>query len=165
MRIGELARSTGTPVETIRYYERQGLLAEPARSEANYRQYGPAHLERLLFVRHCRGLDMSLDEIRVLLRLRDAPDADCGDVNALLDRHIGHVERRIEELRGLRRQLADLRARCASTTDTAHCGILSTLSEASRTGPGRAAPGPGHPAGVHGPARRRRARASARRPR
>ena len=73
MRIGELSRLSTTSIETIRYYEREGLLPSPARSPGNFRLYQPAHLERLQFIRHCRGLDMSLDEIRVLLRVKDAP--------------------------------------------------------------------------------------------
>ena len=91
LKIGELAQRTGTQVETIRYYEREGLLPEPARSEGNYRLYDKAHTERLSFIRHCRSLDMTLDEIRALLKFRDAPNQECGEVNALLDEHIGHV--------------------------------------------------------------------------
>lgn len=83
LRIGELAQRTGTQVETIRYYEREGLLPEPARSEGNYRLYDRAHAERLSFIRHCRSLDMTLDEIRVLLQFRDAPEQNCGEVNAV----------------------------------------------------------------------------------
>jgi Cd(II)/Pb(II)-responsive transcriptional regulator len=135
MRIGELADETGTQIETIRYYEREGLLPLPGRSDGNYRVYRPEHVERLQFIRHCRGLDMSLEEIRVLLRLRDTPAEACDDVDALLDEHIGHVVQRIKALRRLGRQLRDLRARCASETDGAQCGILSELAEASRTRP------------------------------
>ena len=64
MKIGELAALTNTQVETIRFYERENLLAEPSRSDGNYRIYGAAHAERLSFIRHCRGLDMTLDEIK-----------------------------------------------------------------------------------------------------
>ena len=109
MKIGELARVTGTPVETIRYYEREGLLAAPARTDGNFRIYEDTHAERLSFIRHCRSLDMSLDEIRILLRFKDAPGANCGDVNTLLDAHIVHVAARIRELRVLERQLKSLR--------------------------------------------------------
>ena len=130
MKIGELAQATNTPVETIRYYEREGLLPPTPRSEGNYRQYGPAHLARLAFVRHCRPLDMSLDEIRVLLRLKDAPQAACGEVNALLDAHIGHVAERLRELRHLQQQLKALRQQCAGLNDAAHCGILNGLAQA-----------------------------------
>ncbi len=129
MKIGELASTTTTPVETIRYYEREGLLHQPPRSESNYRIYGPAHAERLAFVRHCRTLDMTLDEIRVLLRFKDEPHAPCGEVNALLDERIGHVAQRIGELRQLERQLKALRAQCAGVHEAAACGILNGLAQ------------------------------------
>ena len=87
MKIGELARLAGTNVETIRYYERDGLLPVPARSEGNYRIYGEPHVQRLFFIRRCRGLDMTLDEIRVLLHFKESPQENCADVNRLLDRH------------------------------------------------------------------------------
>ena len=70
MKIGELAAATGTPIETIRYYEREGLLPAPDRTVGNFRIYDETHLSRLEFVRHCRALDMNLDEIRVLLEFR-----------------------------------------------------------------------------------------------
>lgn len=110
MKIGALAEATGTPVETIRFYEREGLLPPPARAENNYRLYLPIHVERLAFVRQCRGLDMTLDEIRALIELRDSPAQDCGEINALLDEHIGHVAQRIRELRVLERDLKPARA-------------------------------------------------------
>ncbi len=105
MKIGELAKTTDCPVETIRYYEREGLLPEPARSEGNYRLYTQAHVERLTFIRNCRTLDMTLDEIRSLLRLRDSPEAQCESVNALIDEHIQHVKARIDGLLALQEQL------------------------------------------------------------
>lgn len=132
MKIGKLAGATGTRAETIRFYEREGLLPPPARTDGNYRVYGQAHAERLSFIRHCRGLDMSLDEIRLLLRFRDAPDEDCGDVNALLDEQIERVARRVRELRQLERQLKSLRERCRAVHDAGHCGILVELDKAAR---------------------------------
>lgn len=128
MKIGELASAAGTAVETIRYYERAGLLPPAPRSQGNYRQYGPAHAERLAFIRHCRSLDMALDEIRVLLRFKDAPSQDCADVNALVDAHIGHVKHRIRELRQLEKQLKALRDCCVVAQDAGHCGILTELA-------------------------------------
>ncbi len=130
MKIGELARLAGTNVETIRYYERAGLLPAPARSEGNYRIYGEAHVQRLSFIRRCRGLDMTLDEIRVLLHFKESPQENCTDVNRLLDRHIGHVAQRMQELQELEMQLKDLRERCGEARDAAHCGILDGLSQA-----------------------------------
>lgn len=131
MKIGDMAAAAQTPVETIRYYEREGLLPAAPRSAGNYRLYGPEHVERLAFVRHCRALDMSLDEIRVLLRLKDAPQGDCGEVNELLDAHIGHVATRIHELRRLEKQLKALRAQCTGGGDAKPCGILNELVQAS----------------------------------
>jgi Cd(II)/Pb(II)-responsive transcriptional regulator len=149
VKIGELARAAGTQIETVRYYEREGLLPEPGRSDSNYRIYGPSHLERLSFIRQCRALDMNLDEIRVLLRFKDAPADSCGEVNALLDEHIGHVDQRILELQGLRTALQSLRERCADPQDAAHCGILNELSSrASPAPPGRGSHvGHAHPGG------------------
>mgnify|MGYP001316355912 CR=1 FL=1 len=146
MKIGELARASQTPVETIRYYEREGLLPQAPRSEGNYRVYGPGDVERLAFVRHCRSLDMTLDEIRVLLRHKDVPQAECGEVNALLDEHIGHVATRIHELRQLQRQLKALREQCGDVRESARCGILGGLADGAQ----RAAPADGHVGGAHG---------------
>ena len=132
MKIGELARATGTPVETIRHYEREGLLPQPPRTEGNYRLYGRVDVERLGFIRQCRGLDMSLDEIRRLLALRDAPPTegvDCGEVNALLDEHIGHVAERLRELRQLEKALKALREACSQPGAAADCGILQQLAK------------------------------------
>lgn len=128
MKIGELAHATQTRAETIRYYEREGLLPGAPRSSGNYRLYEDAHVERLAFIRHCRSLDMTLDEIRSLLRLRDAPDADCAGVNALLDAHIAHVAARIRGLRQLDRQLKALRQQCATVQPATQCGILHGLA-------------------------------------
>lgn len=150
MKIGALAKATGTPVDTIRFYEREGLLPETLRTEGNYRIYTPAHAERLSFVRHCRSLDMTLDEIRVLLRFKDAPDDDCARVNALLDEHIGHVGERIQGLRQLEKQLKSLRAQCLVAQDGAHCGILAELSSLAREQPDAPASGAGHVPGTHG---------------
>lgn len=153
MRIGELCQATGVYIETIRYYEKKGLLPVPARAGNGYRNYDPAHLERLSFIRHCRALDMTLDEIRLLLRFKDAPAENCGDVNTLLDTHIGHVAARIQELRALEKQLKSLRERCHEGQDAAHCGILNELSQPSLLG---ATTGGGHVRGVHGGVRARK---------
>ena len=128
MRIGELARQAGIPVETIRYYEREQLLPEPARTAANYRHYGQPQLERLLFIRQCRALDLSLQEIRALLEVRDNPAGTCLTANQVLDEHIGHVEARIRELQELAHQLHTLRALCLDEHPAAECGILQGLA-------------------------------------
>ena len=128
MTIGELARITGCGIETIRYYEHEGLLPKPGRSRGNYRLYGQQHAEMVSFIRHCRSLDMALNEIRILIRFRSAPEENCDEVNALLDTHMGHVDERIAELRRLKRQLRALRDTCGSGRSAQHCGILRGLA-------------------------------------
>lgn len=158
MKIGELALAAQAQVETIRYYEREGLLHQAPRTEGNYRIYGAPQLERLGFIRHCRTLDMTLDEIRLLLRFKDAPQADCGEVNVLLDEHIGHVATRIRALRQLEKQLKALREQCVEVQDAAHCGILNKITQAAKTArPGKPGKKAEHVHGSHGQAPRRAA--------
>jgi DNA-binding transcriptional MerR regulator len=125
MKIGDLARATLCPAETVRYYEREGLLPSPAHSGGNYRLYGPAHVARLRFIRHCRSLDMTHEAFR------DAPGKKCDEVNALLDEHIGHVARRIGELRVLERELKVLRGQCLVVRTARDCGIMQSLGRDS----------------------------------
>lgn len=127
LKIGDLAGRTQCPPETIRFYEREGLLPLPARTAGNYRLYGPAHIQRLAFIRNCRSLDMTLDEIRQLLRVRDVPQENCHAAHQLLDEHIAHVGTRITELQDLERQLKALRRECSSARAQHDCGILSGL--------------------------------------
>lgn len=147
MKIGELAKAAQTQVETIRYYEREGLLPQTPRSEGNYRIYGPEHVERLAFVRHCRSLDMTLNEIQTLLQLKDDPQTTCEEVNALIDEHILHVAKRIRELRQLDKQLKALRAQCSGVMETADCGILAGLARKGSANRGRVVTA--HVAGTH----------------
>lgn len=112
MQIGELARSTGVKIETIRYYEREHLLPVPQRTDSNYRLYSPRHVEQLRFIRYCRGLDMSLEEVRVLIGALDTPTGSCLTVNVLLDEKIAEVDARVDELHQLQDQLRQLRGFC-----------------------------------------------------
>jgi len=128
MKIGELAKAARCTTETVRFYEKEGLLPKAERTGSNYRNYGMAHLERLRFIRNCRALVMTHQEIRALLTLMDAPPADCGEVNNLLDEHIGHVDARLEELLQLKRQLGELRQQCQTEQSVEACGILQGLA-------------------------------------
>ncbi len=128
MKIGDLATAAQCSVETIRYYEKQRLLPQAERGENNYRVYGSSHLQRLLFIRNCRALDMSQKEVESLLRLMDQSADDCDSVNTVLDDHIAHVDRRIEELRRLKIQLRELRKKCRSNTRVSDCQILKGIS-------------------------------------
>jgi len=133
MRIGELSKATATSIETIRFYERESLLPAPERSEGNYRIYGDLHAERLSFIRHCRSLDMALDEIRLLLQFKDTPSDSCAEVNDLLDDHIEHVATRVRELKALELQLRLLRDQCVEVRGAKSCGILKKLSSGAKT--------------------------------
>jgi Cd(II)/Pb(II)-responsive transcriptional regulator len=132
MRIGALGKATGVDVETIRYYEKTGLLPAPARHENGYRSYNEIHLERLAFVRHCRALDMPLAEIKRLLDFLGQPMAECTDVDRLIDQQLSRVRTRIKSLRALERQLSALRGCCANPQIAADCGILQELVGAAR---------------------------------
>jgi len=151
MKIGELAKATGTQTETIRYYERENLLPIAMRTESNYRVYDSSHVERLAFIRHCRCLDMTLDEIRVLLHFKDVPDENCGAVDALLQEHIGHVVSRIRELQTLEAELRSLQQQCSPGHRAGECGILGGLATAARqhNHMPAALPTEAHPPGAH----------------
>lgn len=110
MKIGELAKIAGCTTDTIRFYEKEGLLPEAERTGSNYRSYHDGHIDRLRFIRNCRALDMTHDEIRTLLHAADGPATGCGTVNALVDDHIDHVNARIEELQQLKNRAYRLAA-------------------------------------------------------
>ena len=131
MRIGELSQATGVDVETIRYYEKTGLLPEPARGGNGYRSYGSAHLERLSFVRHCRALDIPLADIKRLLEFVAHPEADCGDINRLIDTQLARVQARLQSMQVLERQLRALRGQCDAHHTVRECGILHELVAAA----------------------------------
>lgn len=125
--IGELSRATGVKVETIRYYEKIGLLAAPGRTAGNYRAYSDAHLNRLSFIRRSRDLGFSLDQVRDLLTLADQRDQRCDSVDAIAIAHLAEVDRKISDLRALRRELDSLLKQCRCGT-VAQCKIIEALS-------------------------------------
>jgi len=131
MRISELAKATGVDLETIRYYEKQGLLPEPAREDNGYRSYASLHLERLAFIRHCRALDIPLADIRRLVGFMISPAEDCGDINQLIDQQIAKVRARLTSMQALEKQLSQLRARCDDRHHGKECGILHELVSAA----------------------------------
>lgn len=131
MKIGDLSRATGVDVETIRFYEKTGLLPAPGRSANGYRAYGPAHLERLAFVRHCRALDMPLADVRRLLDFAAEPGAAGTGIEALIDAQRARVQARLVSLQALAQQLDHLRARCDADHQAHACGILQELVAAA----------------------------------
>ena len=132
MRIGELAAKAGVDAQTVRYYEREGLVEAPARTAAGYRAYGLAHLERLNFVRHCRSLEMPLAEIKRLTTLSTDRGVSCEQVDALVQTHLERVRAKLGALAALERQLAALRAQCSAGQRVADCGILEEMIHAAQ---------------------------------
>ena len=131
MRIGELAERAGCDVQTVGFYEREGLLEEPARDGSGYRRYDERHATRLAFVRHCRSLDLPLPEVRLLLDFAAQPSQSCAQVNELLDQHISLVKQRLAALKALEKQLLALRRTCDGDSSYP-CAILeSFMSSAS----------------------------------
>jgi MerR family transcriptional regulator, copper efflux regulator len=128
MRIGEAAALAGVPAKTIRFWEDQQLLPPPARTSAGYRDYGPAILERLAFIRHAQAAGLTLGQIRQVLDIRDGGEPPCVHVAGLIARRLGEVEARLAELAGTRDQLAKLAERAAAQ-DPADCrGYCSIIA-------------------------------------
>lgn len=136
MRIGELSTRAGVDVETIRYYEKIGLMPEPSRGANGYRAYSERQLAQLTFIRHCRALDIGLADIRRLLEFSSHPADSCGDINHLIDEQLERVRSRLESLHALERQLQALRSCCTGNQPVQGCGILDELAStrAVRTG-------------------------------
>lgn len=130
MKIGELAAQAGCDVQTVRFYEREGLLDAPEREASGYRRYAPRHLQRLQFIRHCRSLDIPLSEVRELIAFAAAPGPSCALVDALLDEHIDRVQSRLKALQALEKQLTTLRGRCDGNPSHA-CAILESFMTAA----------------------------------
>ncbi len=131
MKIGELAKCADCSVETIRFYEREGLLQAPVREENGYRRYTDDHLQKLNFIRHCRSLGMGLPDIRTLLDLQAHPDLACDEINQLIDNQIDRVHQQVKSLRLLEQQLHALRETCHANTNVGECGILRNLEQAA----------------------------------
>jgi Cd(II)/Pb(II)-responsive transcriptional regulator len=127
MRIGELSTAAGVDVETIRYYEKIGLMPAPERGANGYRAYSSRQLAQLTFIRHCRALDIRLADIRRLLAFSSHPEDSCGDINHLIDDQLERVRSRLESLHALERQLQELRSCCSGNQPTHGCGILAEL--------------------------------------
>ncbi len=129
MRIGELAKHAGVPVETVRFYEAKGLLQAPVRLANNYRSYGPRHLARLHFIRHCRNLDIPLADIAALVSFDPTNGEDAEKIHGLIERQIGNIDTRIAELEALRGHLHDLLGRCHGHHSGQKCGVICGLEQ------------------------------------
>jgi Cu(I)-responsive transcriptional regulator len=128
--IGRLAKAAGTKVETVRWYEKEGLIDAPARTVSNYRSYTLRHLSRLTFIRRARDLGFSLEQVRALLNLASDPGRDCGSVDELATGHLAAIDRKIADLAALRRELATLLTSCRGGT-VSECRILEAFGPGS----------------------------------
>ena len=128
--VGELAKATGTKPETIRWYEKVGLMPKPPRTSGNYRAYGAPHLNRLSFVRRCRDLGFSVEAIRALLGLADERDRDCSEVDAIARKHLAAVEHKIADLAALASELRSVIGQCHGGK-ISDCRIVEALAPRS----------------------------------
>lgn len=131
MKISQLASRAACDVQTVRFYEREGLLEAPVRDASGYRRYEDRHLTQVNFVRHLRALDIPLAEVRQLLCYAARPDESCAQVNELLDEHIALVRQRLRSLRAVEKQLVDLRRTCDGA-GSRPCAILDAFAAAAR---------------------------------
>ncbi|WP_254695134.1 helix-turn-helix domain-containing protein [Leisingera sp. NJS201] len=122
-----MAKATGCNLETIRYYEKTGMMPDPPRTAAGHRIYGQSHVQRLRFILRARELGFAIDEIKGLLGLVDGGTQTCGEVKALTERHLSDVRRKIEDLRRIEKVLAATAGQC-SGEDVPECPVLEALA-------------------------------------
>ena len=134
MRIGQLARAAGVGVETIRYYQRRGLLPAPERSNGRYRSYDTADLARVRFIRRAKSLGFGLGDIADLLALRDDEATSCAEVGRRAAAKLTDLDSRMRELAVIRRALASLAASCGAAAEPGTCALLSHLEEEDSAG-------------------------------
>jgi len=130
MSIGQLARAAGVAVQTIRWYEQQGLLPEPMRTEGGQRRYDESALRRLLFIRHARDLGLALPNIRALLELADNPAAPCREADDIIRQELEKVRNRIRQLQALEKEFVRMLEECPSD-QVRTCRIIEILSDHS----------------------------------
>ena len=129
--IGGLSRKTGCHIETIRYYERIGLLSKPPRTEGGHRLYNKEQIKRLVFIRRSRELGFSLDEIRTLFRLVDGERSTCQEVKTVTEQHLQDVSKKISDLRKLQKTLRAISSQCEGGL-VPDCPIIEALFEETR---------------------------------
>ncbi len=132
MTIGKLAEKAEVGIETIRFYERQGLVPEPPRTESGYRKYPESEVERIRFIKRAQELGFSLAEIKELLSLRVDADTDCGEVRRRAEAKIADVEQKLRDLERIRAALEDLTRACAGRGPTSECPILDGMASGTR---------------------------------
>ena len=127
MKIGELSKTTGCSIQTIRYYEKEGLLSTPERTEGIYRLYGERALKELEFIKHCRSLDIPLTDVKRLMELKNKPEESCASVNKLIAQQLALVNNRMRELKALKAELQQMASLCTTENTIEACGIIKSL--------------------------------------
>ena len=126
--IGDVAKATGVKVVTIRYYEQIGLMPAPARTEGNYRAYSQEHIRSLRFIRRCRDLGFTLEQVRDLLRLASRKNDECSEVDRITIRHLADIEAKVSDLTRLAAELRRIIECCHGDGVIADCRIIEALS-------------------------------------
>lgn len=125
--IGQLAKATGVTVEALRFYEKQGLVNTPARTDAGYRQYSPETVRRVKFIQHAKEVGFTLNDIAQLLALRQEPGTSCADIKLKATEKIIDIESKIKELQKIREALQRMVLKCVSKSNLSECPILEEL--------------------------------------
>lgn len=127
--ISEVAKKAHLSTDTVRFYEKRGFIKPNFRANNQYRYFDDEALKRLLFIKRCRDLDISLKEIETLIELEQNPDQNCEAVNEIIDLHLEHITSKMKELEAFKNQLSELRHSCNTPTTVDHCQILKTLEQ------------------------------------
>lgn len=131
--IGQLARELGVPTSTIRFYERQGLIRPERRSAGNYRLYSAESVERLRFIRAAKEVGFTVENIRLLLAMKDETSPPCGEVESLVAQRLGAVKDQVDQLRRIERVLSEWLQICREAQKTGRCGVLDELQECAKS--------------------------------
>lgn len=127
MKIGELAKKTGLSIDTIRFYEKSDLIRSPDRTEGGYREFSKDEVSTIIFISHCRALDIPIVEIKKLLRVRSSSAKSCREANEIIEAQLIKLRERIKSMKALEKQLAQLQSICHQELDPKDCPILKSL--------------------------------------
>lgn len=129
MKIGELAKKTGLSIDSIRFYEKSGLIRSPERTESGYREFSKDAVSTVVFISHCRALDIPITEIKKLLYVRSSSAKSCREANLIIDNQLLKLRERIKSMKSLEKQLAQLQSICHQELDPKDCPILKSLQK------------------------------------
>jgi len=129
MKIGELAKKTGLSIDTIRFYEKSDLIRSPDRTEGGYREFNKDEVSTIIFISHCRALDIPILEIKKLLQVRSGSAKSCREADEIIETQLKKLRERIKSMKALEKQLAQLQSICHQELDPKDCPILKSLQK------------------------------------